>query len=706
MTDKTDKLAQQGTFLLVLVGVLTLVNFLTLNSMNAADDHLREARQKLEDGFKEQAQAIDRLSGEVRRLQEQRRIAEDLRAALAEHAARTPAPVYMQPAPLQAPAQPQTQQPQTQTPQTQQPQTPQTQQPPAEETPPATQGGGEAGLQGSGLGTDDRMPGPDPDAVVGDAVSEAHAEVSTLNLYTTSEGQTRQFMRNIIEPFFMLSESDPTQLTPLLAERWAVGEDKLTYTYWLRKGVTWTDGAPFSADDVLFTYDTIMDKEVESEAYKGSFSEIESFTKVDDYTVQVKYKRPYWPGLYLVGNSFYVIPKHWYQKKIREQAEKDGISTYSVEPGQPGFGALFNKIQEPCVGTGPYYVPEGGWVRGTSLTFLRNPNYWRHEVEPGVFNLEKILVRFISDQQAQLNQLRNQKIDVLVVKKDTYEDSLSKEPAIRDNFRYYTYDHVGLGYNFIVWNCRKFPFDDARVRRAMTHCVDREGMLRDLWRNNGVVATCTNKPIYPEYNKKLQPLAFDRRKAAALLAEAGFKDLDGDGILDKVVDGQQRQFAFILKVPSGIPEYEQIGNKVKESLEKIGVKVTIQPLEWSVFIKQLDDLDFEAMCLYNSFTSPWIDNYESYHSSEAKPRGGNIAGLAMPELDQLLTDCRQEFDREKRIPMYHRIYELVHEQQPMTLLIHGRVNVLLHKRFRNVIVRHAGMRQTYWWVDPKDWMYR
>jgi peptide/nickel transport system substrate-binding protein len=688
MNDKTDKLAQLGTFQLIGTGFLVLTMIFGIRAVDTGDAHQQTNAAKFEAALTQQTQLLRELKDEVRRLQDQRRTVDELKEALrsAQPAYVPMMPQYGAPAPT-GPAQPA--QPQQPT----QPAQPQAERP---ATPPV----GEGTTAASGLGTSKDVPHPDPNAVIGGSFVEQQAEPSTLNYYTTSEGATRTIMMNVLETLFTVSEQDPTKLDPMLAESWEMN-DKLTYTYRLRRGVTWSDGVPFTADDVLFSYQTIQDKTVKAEAHRGSYVDVESVEKLDDYTVQVKFKTPYWKSLYVFGNSLWIVPKHWFEAKVAEVAREKGWPVVTT-PGQEGFGKAFNEIRGPCVGTGPYVVPANGWVPGESLTMKRNPNYWRLQVVPNIWNIETRKVRFISDDLAILNQVRQQKIDVKVVDLDTWQDSLSKEKVIAENFNYYTYDHIGVGFNYVVWNCRQFPFNDSRVRVAMTHLTDRAGMLRDLWRNDGEIATCPNKRIYPEYNTSLVPHAFDPQRAAELLREAGFVDNDGDGVLEKQVDGEWKRLEFTLKIPNGRAEYERIGAKMQEAMASVGVRMDLKPIEWSVFIEHLYERNFDAMCLYSSFSDVWIDNYEDYHSSEDKPRAGNTPGFHTPALDKLLSDCRQEFDREKRIPMYHEIYRILHEEQPITLLFHGKVHVVAHKRFQNVIIRHKGMRSTYWWVDPKS----
>ncbi|MCA8923704.1 MAG: hypothetical protein KDD82_17975 [Planctomycetes bacterium] len=704
MKDKTDKLLQQGVFIMVLMVVMLMLNWMSLQSINTLDRNEQNKLDQLAEKLDQQREGIRDLNGELRRMQDNQKLTEELRLALKEgmqnFGARMPQPVYVAP--------------QQGTPVQQAPQQPPQQAvevtPPADT--PATEPEHTASTEGmaeatSGMGTDDAIPGPDPNAKIGGTYVATTAEPSTLNLLTTSEGTTLQIMRYVVEPMFTLSEQDATKIDPLLATHWKLAPDNMSITFHLRQGVTWSDGAPFTADDVLFTWNTMMDPEVKAESSRGDYKDVESVEKLDDFTIKVSFKQPDWTIQYSFGSNLYVLPRHFYEQEVRDYAAANNIAegSYSVIPGQPGFGKIFNELQAPCVGTGPYMMPEDGWERGQSLRLERNPNWWMHSIQQGVWNLQTLRWRFIRDQVQQVNQARQQKIDVLVIDEDQWEDSLRHEGVFADNYEYYNYDHQGLGYNYIVWNCRKFPFDDARVRRAMTHSIDRKTLLHDMWRDNGQIATCINKPVYPEYNKDLKPLEFSLSKAAQLLKEAGFKDVDNDGILDKEVDGVWKPFKFTFTVPSGRSEYTRIGTHLKENLARIGVVLEVLPLEWATFIEDLYVHNFDAMCLYNSFQSAWIDNYASVHSSEDKERGSNVPGYHTPELDQLVTDIRREFDRDKRIPMFHKLYKILQEAQPRTLLIHGRVSVILHKRFRNVIVRHKGMRSTYWWVDPKDVRY-
>ena len=243
---------------------------------------------------------------------------------------------------------------------------------------------------------------------------------------------------------------------------------------------------------------------------------------------------------------------------------------------------------------------------------------------------------------------------------------------------------------------------DVQHRLAMAHLVDKEWIKKELERGRGDVAVCPTKMIYPQYNKELKPPAYDLEEAKRLLAEAGWKDSDGDGVLDR---GGKR-FEFELKVPSGRRFYEQVSAQIEDATRKVGIRMAARPLEWATFSQDLDERRFDAVVLYESFSDPWIDSFDSYHSSQDVPRGGNLSGWHNAAVDALLEQMRVEFDNDKRDGMYREFCSIFQSEQPQTLLMHGRVGVIQNKRFEEVKVRPTGMQIFELWVKPENVLNR
>lgn len=522
----------------------------------------------------------------------------------------------------------------------------------------------------------------------------------SLNYYTSNEGETNTQTNLILHRMIGINPDDLSKVEPWLATRWEVSDDKHTYTYHLRRGVQHADGRPFTAADVKFSWDVMLNPSVRADHLRGGIEDIESLTTPDEFTVVVRYKRLYWAGLLDIGFGLKVLNKGWYEAEIPGYARRLGIEKYSTDPTSPDFGEVFNKIRIPCPGTGPYYVPNDDAFSKERLVMVQNPFWYGIQLYGDRYNQIRSEVVFIQDDVVADEEFKKGNFDVQVVEADRWDDQLQHDPAITKIAKHFVYDHMGLGYRFVAWNCRKPPFDDPRVRRAMTHLFDREWIVKEIQRGRGAVATVPTKPAYSHYPKDIAPWPYDPARAREILEEAGWRDTNGDGVLDK--DGKPFQFDF--KFPSGIPFFNRIADPFCEAAKKAGLRVNQVQLEWSVFITDYYDRKFDGACLLVSFPSPWApaDPFDSFHSSTDVPQGGNSSGWRNAKVDKLLEDMRQEFDEGKRNAMFREFCRIFHDEQPLTLLTYSEVDVLCSSRFEDVKVRPTGLQWFDWWVKPEN----
>lgn len=526
----------------------------------------------------------------------------------------------------------------------------------------------------------------------------------SYNPYTTNESECLQVTRGyILQGLMRVDPEEPPKVQGNLATRWEVSDDKLHYTYHLRRGVQFADGRPFTSADVKFSFDVMRDEEVAAAHMTPQFEDVIEVGTPDPYTFTVTYSRPYWKGLYAFGVSLLVLNKGWYEEEIPKVAKEQGIETFSTEPGKKGFGTVFRKMRLPCPGTGPYYLRDEKDLTQERAILVQNPFSWTMQVEPGWWNFTQMRRLYIKDPAAADEAFLKGEFDIMSVAHDRWEDQLSKDPRIAAIANHYLYDHTGIDTTYFCWNTRQPPFDDARVRVAMTHLLDREWIVAKLYRGNATVATCKSKRIYPTYSLDLVPHAFDIERAKTLLAEAGWKDTDGDGLLDR--DG--RKFSFVLKGPSSPDPFgDQVTGRFRDACRKAGVEVRWETSEWSTFIGDFEERRFQAAFLGSTWGDPFIDNYESYHSSQDVPKGGNSSGWNNPEADRLLEAMRVEFDEAERTKLFHRFNRVFYDEQPETLFAHPLVSVCMHKRFQGVKVRKAGMQWFDFWVEPKDVLHQ
>jgi peptide/nickel transport system substrate-binding protein len=485
------------------------------------------------------------------------------------------------------------------------------------------------------------------------------AEPGTLNPITATDAYESTINSGNIYETLVKRDNKTLQIIPLLADSWEISEDKLVYTFFIKKGIKWHDGIPFTAHDVVFSYQKIMDPKVDAPHLRSYYKDVKNVEAVDDYTVRFTYAKPYFLALEFCG-GMPIVPKHIFEK-----------GDFNTHPAG----------RHP-IGTGPYRFLK--WTTGEEIVLERNEEYWGKKP-----HIKRIVFKMISDPTVAFQVLKREEIDLAGLTAIQWDRQTSSQ-RFKRNFEKLSY--FTPNYSYIGWNMRRPFFSDKRVRTAMTHLVNRKLILEKLLYNLGEVVT---NPFYinsPEYDKSIEPYPYDPERAKRLLEEAGWIDHDGDGIRDK--DGVKFEFEFL--IPSGSITGEQISTILKEELKRVGIKMDIRKLEWAVFTKQLDERKFDAVTL------TWAmgvesDPYQIWHSSQAE-KGSNFVGFENKEADRLIEEARTEFNREKRIKLYRKFARIVYEEQPYTFLFCRKSTIALHKRFKGVKVYPLGLDQLEWFV--------
>ncbi|MDP6776378.1 MAG: ABC transporter substrate-binding protein, partial [Candidatus Latescibacteria bacterium] len=263
------------------------------------------------------------------------------------------------------------------------------------------------------------------------------------------------------------------------------------------------------------------------------------------------------------------------------------------------------------------------------------------------------------------------------------------------------------GYTYIGWNNAHPIFRDVRVRRAMTFLTDRRSMVENLLFGLGETVEGPIHKFRPEYNHDLKPYAYDPDHALGLLEEAGWEDADNDGILDKLIDGERTPFQFEFLVNSGNQLRKDIALVLQHELQDIGIVCEVRELDWSIFLERVKKKDFAAVTLgWTGSLRFSPDAFQIWHSSQAEATGSNFISFKSAEVDSILEAYRREFDLDKRIALYRRFQEILHEAQPYTFLWKQRGATAYSRRFRGVVWYKWGADSQEWWVDPADRLYR
>ncbi len=487
------------------------------------------------------------------------------------------------------------------------------------------------------------------------------AEPDTLNPMTATDAYASR-IDGFVYDTLIERDNQTLEWRPKMAESWEIAPDRRTFTFHLRDGIRWHDGKPLTVDDVVYSFERILDPKVDAPHLRVYYQDIEKVTKVDDRTVQFTYRRPYFMALEFCG-TIPIIPKHLFDN-----------------------GEDFNRHSQnrAPVGVGPYRFAR--WTTGDKIVLERNEDYWGKAIGrmPAI---RRIHFEIISEDTVALQILKKGGLDFAGLRPIQWVRQTDSEKFRKrfDKYQYFT-----PGYNFIGWNMRRPFFSDSRVRKAMTLLTNRGEILRKLNFGLGRVVTGPFFDASKDYNQEVAPLPYDPDRAKGLLEEAGWSDHDGDGIRDR--NGIPFRFEFL--IPSGRRFSERLASILKEDLQKVGIAMEIRKIEWAVFVKNLDDRTFDAVSL------GWVfgfeqDPYQVWHSSQAD-KGSNFVGFKNDEADRIIQEGREEFDRDKRAALYRRLHAIVDEIQPYTFLFSNPSLVALHRRFENVKVYPAG-------VDPLEW---
>jgi len=453
-----------------------------------------------------------------------------------------------------------------------------------------------------------------------------------------------------------------------LAESWDISKDGLVITFRLRKGVRWHDGQPFTAEDVLFTYRLTIDPKTPT-AYAGDFLKVKKAEVLDSHTFRVTYDKPFAPALMSWGSS--VMPKHLME----------------------GTDVTKSPLARHPIGTGPYRFKE--WKTGQKIALVYNPDYF--EGRPFI---DGRVMRIIPDMATMFLELRARGIDQMGLTPLQYTRQ-TENRYFRSHFRKYRY--LSFSYTYLGFNLQNPMFADRRVRQALAYAVNKEELIDGILLGLGKEATGPFKPGTWQYNADVKRYPYDPNKARELLAEAGWRDTDGDGILDR----KGQRFEFELLVNQGNEVRAKTAEIVQRRLAETGISVKIRIIEWAAFIKEfINKRRFDAVIL--GWTIPMDpDLYDVWHSSKTGPSELNFVTYKSEEVDALLEKGRGTFDRAERKRCYDRIQEILAEDQPYIFLYVPDALPIFNARVRGIDPAPIGIGHNVirWYVPLEEQKY-
>jgi peptide/nickel transport system substrate-binding protein len=503
--------------------------------------------------------------------------------------------------------------------------------------------------------------------VTGDAIVEGTiGEASTLIPILASDSASHAVAGQIYNGLVKYDKN--LTIVGDLAESFEISPDGLTITFHLRKGVSWHDGAPFTSRDVLYTYRVIIDPKTPT-AYAEDFKQVKNLAALDAYTIRATYGSPFAPALASWGTS--ILPAHLLE----------------------GQDITKSPLARKPVGTGPYRFKE--WIAGQKIVLEYNPDYFE-----GRPYIDRYIYRIIPDTSTMYMELKAGAIDLMSLTPVQYaRQTTSRQFTSRFNkFRY-----PSSGYLYMGYNLRHPLFGDKRIRQAITAAINKDELIHGVLFGMGQRA---HGPIVPgrwAYNPDVKDIGYDPKHAADLLAQAGWKEKNADGILVK----GGKPFQFTILTNQGNQQRLLSAQIIQQRLQYVGIDVKIRIVEWATFLKEyIDKGKFEVVMLaWNISQDP--DMYDVWHSSKTNPGELNFIGFKNAEVDRLLVEGRGTFDIEKRKKAYFRIQEILADEQPYTFLYVPDALPVVSARIRGVEPAPIGIghNQIKWYVPKNEQVY-
>jgi peptide/nickel transport system substrate-binding protein len=525
----------------------------------------------------------------------------------------------------------------------------------------------------------------DPDKINPLTATSANARTINELIFSQITGSEVSGDYNLL-PVLM---TENAKITAIESGEWNGG---MRLDYEIRPEAVWDNGSPITADDYIFTIKAILNPKTNTDHLRSYYFWVGDIVK--DSTNPKKFSvfsnKKYFKIEEFAG--YYVIPEYNYDPNkimrkfaIRDLNTDEKRSNLKSNTDIINFATEFNSekyARDPkyVSGFGAYRLES--WTTGQEIVLKRKDSWWGDKFadrrEFWAFP-KKVKFKIINDQNTAMTALKDGQIDAFeaIPAKEYLE--LEKNAAFKDKFNIERKDL--FSYTFLYMNMRNDKFKDISVRKALAHAVNRDKINEVVNFKENILTESFVHPLQKTYNKDLKPFAYDIAKANALLDGAGWKDSDGDGIRDKMINGKKVPLTVEFKYNSGNEVRKNSGLIIQEDFKKIGVGMTIVAKEWTILLQDLDKLDFEMS--YGGYTVPAriSDPKQLWHTCNVNPGGDNKTGWGNAASDKVIDDLNAELDFEKRKAYYMTLQKMIHDDVPVIFLFATKNRLAISKKF-------------------------
>ncbi|MEL7020941.1 MAG: ABC transporter substrate-binding protein [Bacteroidota bacterium] len=525
------------------------------------------------------------------------------------------------------------------------------------------------------------------------------ADADNLHPYIATSTYAQQVYQHIF-PYLLYFSPEDASLEPVLVKERAQVEEvtegpykgSLSYTFELLDEAQWDNGQTVTAADVIFSFKAMFTNTWPNQRARGTYEFVDH---IETYPNNPKRFTFYTRDRYILSevqlSTISILPAYVYDPKniladfaladLMDADHKfsDAEMTRLQEFGDNFVSPKYQREADFVIGCGPYKLEN--WETKQRIILKKKDNWWGDKLADKYPMLEakpkEIYYKIISDQTTAVAALRDQEVDA--IDQIQPQDYLKLKKDERINAFYDLDATVRLAGYGTAFNMRRTKLQQKEVRRALTHLFDIDNIMSNILYDMGEPI---NSPIHPTksyYNRDLPAIPFDLAEAKKLLAAAGWSDSNGNGIVDKEIDGEQVELEVEYLVSSSIEE--QIAILFQNSAAEVQVGVNIVKKE---FVTKLDDLrkhNFDLVATGWRNYPMLYDPYSSFHSESAVAKGGNYSGISIEKLDQLIADIRSEIDEEKRNKLYADFQKLIYDEQPIVFLFSPLNPMATSKRF-------------------------
>ncbi len=543
-------------------------------------------------------------------------------------------------------------------------------------------------------------------------------EVDYINPLLTYSGEAIQVCSYM---FPTLLDYDPfkVEITPVIAKSRPVIEEVkegeragwVKYTFEIREEAVWDDGSPVIGKDYAFAMKALFNPHLKLGApalrgYLGLIRDVE-LDPANPKKFAVFTNEKYIIAEYAVG--LFILPEHKYDPdkvlagytlgdlrnpKLADQFKKDEtLKSYA----ELFSSAKYTRDPDFIGGCGAYKLEE--WIPGERIVLVRKDNWWGDKVNDEVTmlkaNPKKLIFRPVSDGTTALTMLKDGELDIVTQLPDDQFIEFRESEIAKKSFETHTPPYYG--YSYYGFNTKNPKLNDKRVRQAIAHLFDVDKVIKNI-KPFAEPIVGPFHPSRPYYHKGLKPRLYDLEKAKGLLSDAGWKDSNNNGTVDKMIDGALVELELELLITPANKVSSSMGLLFQDGAKSAGVRVNVVEKEDKALRAQLRTRDFDLFARGIGSDVSGDDPKQFWHTDSDVPGGSNRFGFGNAETDKMIDDLRSELDPVKLDARYKAFQELLYEEQPAIFLYVTKNRVAVSKKFKNVknSIKPPGYFPNYW----------